>query len=493
MAHRFENPPRRPGRRSAVIVLATLVIVVLWSAPLAAQETSTTTAGQTTDPPASQPDSSISDPDPAADGTGEQVPADPMINEEPGEEPPATEETVPPKETYNGQAQYEAAEILWSSVAAAERKLADSRQLKQDAIVEVRNLRKRSKQLAQDRQALDRRTRDALDDLDDAADRLASRAVFGFQRFGSGSDDRQQPDPSNYREVLGAQRRSKMVSSVLDVDRTDLDRLDGLRAELNGNVLSLLDRSRLVADYQADAEAGIAELDEAIDQAAVEYEAFRAGSEVFIHGVTFPIGGAYPTPLIDSYGFPRMTGTADEHWHEGIDIFAKRGTPLVAAERGIITKLGVGRLGGLKFWLKGESGSEWYYAHLDSFAPGLANGVVVEAGELVGYVGNTGNAVGTPPHLHLQLHPGGGRPVNPYPLLKVVSDLELAAIEAGTSPGPQHQPVVVDRPPPEPPPQPTTTTGPPPTEATPTTAPRPEPVLTEAPAESVPQASTGTG
>ena len=267
-----------------------------------------------------------------------------------------------------------------------------------------------------------------------------------------------------------------MVSSVLDVDRSDLDRLAEMRAELTGSVTSLLDRSQLVADYLADAEAGIADLDEAIDQAAIEYEAFRAGSEVFIHGVAFPIGGPYPTPLIDSYGFPRMTGTPDEHWHEGIDIFAPRGTPLVATERGIITKLGVGRLGGLKFWLKGESGSEWYYAHLDSFAPGLANGVVVEAGELVGYVGNTGNAVGTPPHLHMQLHPGGGRPVNPYPLLKVVSDLELAAIAAGTSPGPSHQPVVVDRPAPQPPPQPTTTVGPPPSEATSTTGPRPEAV-----------------
>ena len=56
---------------------------------------------------------------------------------------------------------------------------------------------------------------------------------------------------------------------------------------------------------------------------------------------------------------------------------------------------------------------------------------VVEAGDLLGHVGNTGNAVGTPPHLHLQLHPDGGRPVNPFPLLKIVSDLDQEQLSGG--------------------------------------------------------------
>ena len=125
-----------------------------------------------------------------------------------------------------------------------------------------------------------------------------------------------------------------------------------------------------------------------------------------------------------------MTGTADAHWHEGIDLFAPAGTPLLATERGIVTKIGSGRLGGLRLWLRGESGTDWYYAHLSGFAPKLSEGQVVEAGDVLGYVGTTGNAVGTPPHLHMQVHPNGGDPVNPYPLLKVVSDRELAILEA---------------------------------------------------------------
>ncbi|MDH3294603.1 MAG: peptidoglycan DD-metalloendopeptidase family protein, partial [Acidimicrobiia bacterium] len=181
-------------------------------------------------------------------------------------------------------------------------------------------------------------------------------------------------------------------------------------------------------------------------QAKIELEAFKAGSEIYIDGVIFPIAGPYSVPLINSFGFPRMPGTPDAHSHQGIDIFAPRGTPLVAAERGVIGRVGNGRLGGLKFWLRGESGADWYYAHLDGFAPGLHNGQVVEAGELLGYVGNTGNAVGTPPHLHLEIHPGGGAAVNPYPLLKVVSDLDLKTFEEGRHPGFRYQPVVRNRP-----------------------------------------------
>lgn len=369
--------------------------------------------------------------------------ADPMSNEAPGEEAPGTDVTVPPKTTYNGQEPFKPAEILWSSVAAAERKLDEAVASKQTAIVHVRNLRKRYKELKTAKESLAVETAAAIDKVAVTEDRLSKRAVLGYRRFGSGSDSGAVPEVSDQKGILDARRRSKMVGSALDADESDLDELAALRAALSSDARQILDRKRLVIDIIDAAESDIADIDHEIDQAAIEYQAFKAGSEIFIHGVMFPIAGTYSTPLIDSYGFPRMPGTPDEHWHEGIDLFAAKGAPLVATERGVITKLGVGRLGGLKFWLKGESGTEWYYAHLDSFAPGLADGVVVEAGQLVGYVGNTGNALTTPPHLHMQVHPGGGEPVNPYPLLKVVSDLELAAIAAGTHPGYEHAPKVV--------------------------------------------------
>jgi murein DD-endopeptidase MepM/ murein hydrolase activator NlpD len=94
----------------------------------------------------------------------------------------------------------------------------------------------------------------------------------------------------------------------------------------------------------------------------------------------------------------------------------------VACERGIITRLGSDVLGGTTFWIKGESGTYYYYAHLSRYADGLTKGQRVDRGQIVGYVGDTGNAKGTP-HLHFEIHPDGGPAVNPYALLKVVDQL----------------------------------------------------------------------
>jgi murein DD-endopeptidase MepM/ murein hydrolase activator NlpD len=148
---------------------------------------------------------------------------------------------------------------------------------------------------------------------------------------------------------------------------------------------------------------------------------FSAGSEIVIQGFVFPVGEPYS--FIDSWGYPRMTGTEYEHGHQGSDIMAPFDTPLYAAERGVIIRLGTDVLGGTKLWVKGQSGTYYYYAHMQSYADGIVEGTLVEAGDVVGFVGNSGNAQGGPPHVHFQVHPDGGEPVNPYGLLKVVSDL----------------------------------------------------------------------
>lgn len=145
-------------------------------------------------------------------------------------------------------------------------------------------------------------------------------------------------------------------------------------------------------------------------------QAYEAGAQAYIDGFVFPVAGE--VEFIDSWGYPRMMGTPSAHWHQGTDIFAAHGTPLIAAENGTLARIGTGTLGGNKLWIRGESGNEYYYAHLSAFEPGIADGQPVRAGDVIGYVGDTGNARGTSPHLHFEIHPGGNGPVNPYPLLR---------------------------------------------------------------------------
>ncbi len=110
--------------------------------------------------------------------------------------------------------------------------------------------------------------------------------------------------------------------------------------------------------------------------------------------------------FMNDWGFPRSGG----RFHEGNDLFAARGTPAVAVVGGTVVQT-VGRIGGNQVKLTGDDGVSYYYTHLDSF--GAAGRV--EAGTRIGTVGTSGNAAGGPPHVHFEVHPGGGAAVNPYP------------------------------------------------------------------------------
>ena len=123
-----------------------------------------------------------------------------------------------------------------------------------------------------------------------------------------------------------------------------------------------------------------------------------------------PVDAARPRRLANSWGAARPGGRR----HEGIDILAPKGTPVVSTTRGIVTRVGMNRLGGQIVGVLGP-GLEWhYYAHLDSFGT-FREGDIVHAGDVLGYVGNTGNARGTPAHLHYGIYRDAPR--NPYPRL----------------------------------------------------------------------------
>lgn len=113
------------------------------------------------------------------------------------------------------------------------------------------------------------------------------------------------------------------------------------------------------------------------------------------------------------------------HLHKGIDIFASAGTPLVAVTEGRVTQKGVGAVSGLYVEITDADGVQYFYAHLSGFASDLLLGQPVATGDVLGYVGTTGNAQGTSPHVHLEVQPGGV-PVPPKPFV----DQWLARTEA---------------------------------------------------------------
>lgn len=122
-----------------------------------------------------------------------------------------------------------------------------------------------------------------------------------------------------------------------------------------------------------------------------------------------PVDGA--TTFRDSWGEPRPGGRG----HTGVDMIAAIGTPLVAIENGVVYNMNWHYAGGIGLTIAGDSGDSWYYAHLNGYAAGITDGTRVAAGQLVGYVGETGNAAG--PHLHLAHILSSGVYVDPYPVV----------------------------------------------------------------------------
>lgn len=128
--------------------------------------------------------------------------------------------------------------------------------------------------------------------------------------------------------------------------------------------------------------------------------------------IAMPLEDVAKKEVADTWGAPRGT----DRRHEGQDIFAPKGTPILSATNGFIYKIGENNLGGQTVSVIGSGGRVYYYAHLDSYAKGIAVGDRVSKRTVLGYVGTTGNAQGTPPHLHFGIYTLTGA-INPLPLL----------------------------------------------------------------------------
>lgn len=196
-----------------------------------------------------------------------------------------------------------------------------------------------------------------------------------------------------------------------DLRRGELEHLIGERRRLLAGARSEL--TRLVA----------AERERAERLAALAAARRRALASIPVAGATaltgalpagdylFPVAG--PATFTNDWLFARAGG----RYHQGIDLFAPRGTPLVAVADGTLFNVGHNGLGGWRLWVRDTAGNTFYYAHLSAYSPAAVEGASVARGTVLGYVGDSGDARGTPPHLHFEIHPAGGGPVPPHPIV----------------------------------------------------------------------------
>jgi murein DD-endopeptidase MepM/ murein hydrolase activator NlpD len=129
--------------------------------------------------------------------------------------------------------------------------------------------------------------------------------------------------------------------------------------------------------------------------------------------LAMPLEDVSTRQIANTWHAPRDGGRL----HEGQDIFAPRGTPVISATEGYVVNIGENSLGGQAVSVIGAGGRVYYYAHLDAYAPHLAEGDYVTTQTPLGYVGTTGNASGTPPHLHFGVYEPARGAMNPLPLL----------------------------------------------------------------------------
>ena len=150
-------------------------------------------------------------------------------------------------------------------------------------------------------------------------------------------------------------------------------------------------------------------------------------------GYVFPVYG--PASFGDTFGAPRADVSGG--WHHGEDIFAPLGTPLLAVADGVIFSVGWNDIGGWRVWLRDRTGNEFYYAHLSAYSPLAVNGRQVKAGDVVGFMGKTGDAEFSPAHVHFEIHPvsllprGYDGAVAPYPFLNAWRRAQDVSFDAG--------------------------------------------------------------
>jgi peptidoglycan LD-endopeptidase LytH len=217
--------------------------------------------------------------------------------------------------------------------------------------------------------------------------------------------------------------RASLVETVQLRETAGLEEAVAVRSSLDQTEQLLADRvhrlEQLEEQLEAEADALADELADAEQHAhdlrtlGERQVRIDRGEQQGVYACIFDPGA---THFRDTWGHPRSGGRS----HKGTDVFARMDEPVYAITAGVVQRHSNSRLGGIGLYLRGDDGNVYYYAHLNSIDGNGAVGNRVEAGELIAYNGSTGNADASAPHVHFELHPGGGAAVNPYPWLAAV-------------------------------------------------------------------------
>ncbi len=284
--------------------------------------------------------------------------------------------------------------------------------------------------------------RDRIEDrsklVNEIRDRVVDRAVELYMNGGAPGTEAVLFASSIDEAITG----QEFLSAVASDDIASVDRLDTLRRELERVTADLQDEQARLQVLNQEAATAADDMTAIMEQMAAayrqmnstcrdlqaKYAAQQAAAAAAAAARRTGAAGGVPASVTpgficpmdpgvirfrNDWGNPRSGGRT----HKGTDIFAPMGQPQYAVADGVV-RVYDNRLGGHSIWLTSTYGTAYYYAHLSGWAPGLKTGDRVKKGQVIGYNGNSGNAYGGAPHLHFQIHPNGGSPVNPYPTLK---------------------------------------------------------------------------